>query len=281
MNKLNSRLILSWVGSVLLCGGLSPASVVAQGLSAREAVEQVGVDQKLDAQVPGEIRLFDESGKIVRLKDFYGDKPILLNLVYFECPMLCNMTMDGLLRSLKGLPLDVGDDFTVLTVSFDPREGPPLAAKARQTALKRYERPGADKGWRFLTGQERELKKLTDSVGFRYVFDAYRGEYAHAATLIVLTPTGKVSRYLTGVEFPERDLRLSLVEASNHQIGSPLDQAILLCFHYDPTTGRYGLAVMNLIRILGAATVLGLAVAVFTYLRRERRATHVLTPGSA
>jgi protein SCO1/2 len=213
----------------------------------------------------------DENGKAVRLDDYYGDQAIVLNLVYFQCPMLCNMTREGLIATLRTMSLDVGRDFTLLTVSFDPREGPALASQARQTALRRYGRQGAEAGWRFLTGQQSEIKRLTDAVGFRYVYDEDRGQYAHAAALIVLTPDGKVSRYLTGVEYPARDLRLALVEASNHQIGSPLDRAILLCYHYDPVTGRYGVAVMTLIRILGAATALGLAGTVFVYLRRERR----------
>jgi protein SCO1/2 len=218
------------------------------------------------------LQLTDETGKPVQLADFYGDKPIILNLVYLRCPMLCNMTMDGLLRSLRTLPLDVGKDFTVLTVSFDPREGPELASQAKKTALNQYDRPGADRGWRFLTGKQENLRELTDSVGFRYAYDSVRQQYAHAAVLVVLTPEGKVSRYLTGVEFPARDVRLSLVEASDHKIGTVLDRAILLCFHYDPTTGKYGLAILRVIRILGVATVLGLGATVAAFLRRERRA---------
>jgi protein SCO1 len=273
----NSRRNLPHVqAAIVAIAGLlltAPAgeSGAAQGLSTREVIDRVGIDQKLEAQVPGDVQLVDETGREVRLEEFYGDKPILLNLVYFECPMLCNLTMDGLLRSLKTMSLDVGRDFTVLTVSFDPREGPELAAKARQTALRRYGREGAGEGWRFLTGTEEELKRLTDAVGFRYAYDNHRGEYAHAAALVALTPAGKVSRYLTGVEFPARDLRLSLVEASNHEIGSPLDRAILLCYHYDPVTGRYGLAVINAIRFLSVVTVAGLVAVIAIFLRRERR----------
>jgi protein SCO1/2 len=250
----------------------------AQPLTTAEVIERVGIDQKLGAQVPRELRLMDEAGRPVQLADFYGERPIILNLVYLRCPMLCNMTMDGLTRSLKTLPLEIGEDFTVLTVSFDPREGPQLASQAKKTALRRYERPGAEHGWRFLTGEKENLEQLTGAVGFRYAYDRVREQYAHAAALVVLTPEGKVSRYLTGVEFPARDLRLALVEASDGKIGSTLDRAILLCFHYDPATGKYGLAILRLVRILGVATVLALATMVLVFLGRERRARRPAAP---
>jgi protein SCO1/2 len=230
----------------------------------------VGIDQKLNAHVPLDIRLRDESGAVVRLGDLVDGKPAILNLVYYECPMLCNMTMSGQIRSLTELSLDAGKDFTALTVSFDPRENHELAAAAKRTALKRYGRDGADRGWRFLTGDEAETRRLADAVGFRYKFDATTGQYAHAAGLIVLTPDGTVSRYLYGVEFPPRDLRLALVEASGGKVGTPTDQVLLLCYHYDPTTGKYGLAIMNLLRLAGLATVLGMGTAIIVMIRRDR-----------
>jgi protein SCO1/2 len=257
---------------LLIAFGCIATTAFAQRLTTAEVVDRVGIDQKLGVHVPPELRLRDESGRPVRMADFYGERPIVLNLVYLRCPMLCNMTMDGLTRSLKTLPLEIGEDFTVLTVSFDPREGPGLAAQAKKTALRRYERPGAEQGWRFLTGDKESLEKLTGAVGFRYAYDQDREQYAHAAALVILTPEGKVSRYLTGVEFPATDLRLSLVEASDGKIGSTLDRAILLCFHYDPATGKYGLAILRLVRILGVATVLALATMVLVFLRREQRA---------
>jgi protein SCO1/2 len=170
------------------------------------------------------------------------------------------MTMSGQIRSLTELSLDAGKDFTALTVSFDPRENHELAAAAKRTALKRYGRDGADRGWRFLTGDEAETRRLADAVGFRYKFDATTGQYAHAAGLIVLTP----------VEFPPRDLRLALVEASGGKVGTPTDQVLLLCYHYDPTTGKYGLAIMNLLRLAGLATVLGMGTAIIVMIRRDR-----------
>jgi protein SCO1 len=230
----------------------------------------VGLEQKLDAQVPLDIRLRDESGKTVELRDLLNGKPAILTLVYFECPMLCHMTRDGQLRSLSELSLSAGEDFTALTVSFDPRETPKLARAAKQTALKRYDRPGAEAGWRFLTGEEEQLRRLTEAVGFRYKFDQKTGQYAHPAGLIVLTPEGKVSRYLYGVDFPQRDLRLALIEASGGQIGSPTDQVLLLCYHYDPTTGKYGLAIINVLRLAGFATVLAMVMGFTVLMRRER-----------
>lgn len=185
--------------------------------------------------------------------------------------MLCSMTMDGQVRSLTELSLDAGKDFTALTVSFDPRESHELAASAKRTALTRYGRRGAERGWRFLTGDESEIRRLMQSVGFRYQFDPTTGQYAHAAGLIVLTPRGVVSRYLYGVEFPRRDLRLALVEASDGKIGSAADQVLLLCYHYDPTTGKYGLAIMNALRLGGLATVIGLSTAIIVMIRRDRR----------
>lgn len=231
----------------------------------------VGLDQKLNAQVPLDIRLRDEMGESVALEELLDGKPVVLTLVYFQCPMLCKMTRAGQIRSLTELSLNAGEDFTALTVSFDPREKPILAAEAKATALKRYDRPGAERGWRFLTGEEDEIRRLTQAVGFRYKYDPKTDQYAHPAGLIVLTPEGRVSRYLYGVDFPPRDLRLALVEASGGEIGSPTDQVLLMCFHYDPTTGRYGLAIMNVLRLASVFTVLGLGTAITVMIRRDRQ----------
>ena len=264
---------------LVLAGGACVAVVSAsrddQGnsrISPNDLPTDVGIDQKLGAQVPLDIRLRDETGAAIPLRDLFQGKPIVLNLVYYECPMLCNMTMDGQVRGLTELSLDAGEDFTVLTVSFDPREGHDLAAAARRTALKRYGRPGAERGWRFLTGDEPQTRRLANAVGFRYRFDSTTGQFAHAAGLVVLTPDGKVSRYLYGVEFPPRDLRLALVQASGGQIGTATDQLLLLCYHYDPTTGKYGLAIMRLLRLPGLATVISMGTAIIVMIRRDRGA---------
>ena len=234
-------------------------------------LQQVAIEQKPGSQVSAELSLRDETGAAVRLGDYFNDKPIILHLVYLECPMLCNLTADGLVRTLKTLELDVGDEFTVLTVSFDHRETPRLAAAAKRTALKRYGRDGAGAGWHFLTGEQSALRDLTDSVGFRYAWNADLGQYAHGAGIIFLTPEGRVSRYLNGVEFPARDVRLALVESSQNQIGSIVDQALLLCYPYDPHTGRYGLAIHRLLQAAGLTTLGVLVTSVLVMLRRERR----------
>jgi protein SCO1/2 len=256
-------------GACIWVVSASSRAVDHSRLTPNDIPSAVGIDQKLSAQVPLDILLHDETGADVRLGDLSSGKPILLNLVYYECPMLCNMTMDGQVRSLTELRLNAGDDFTAITVSFDPREKHELAAAAKRTALARYGRDGADRGWRFLTGDEKEIHRLTDAVGFRYKFDDASGQYAHAAGLVVLTPGGVVSRYLYGVEFPPRDLRLALIEASGGKVGSPSDQVLLLCYHYDPTTGKYGLAIMNLLRLAGIATVIGMGTAIVVMSRRD------------
>ncbi|MEZ6097774.1 MAG: SCO family protein [Pirellulaceae bacterium] len=269
--------LASFAALLVLAGGVY-VSVVSDNrddqdnsrISPNDLPTDVGIDQKPGAQVPLDIRLRDETGTAVQLRDLVQGKPIILNLVYYECPMLCNMTMDGQVRSLTELSLDAGKDFTALTVSFDPRENHDLSAAAKRTALKRYGRLGAERGWRFLTGDEAQTRRLADAVGFRYRFDATTGQYAHAAGLVVLTPDGKVSRYLYGVEFPPRDLRLALVQASGGQVGTATDQVLLLCYHYDPTTGKYGLAIMNLLRLAGLATVLGMGTAIIVMIRRDR-----------
>jgi protein SCO1/2 len=185
--------------------------------------------------------------------------------------MLCNLSSDGLIRSLSVLKQDVGADFTVLTVSFDPREGPKLAAAAKKTAVRRYGRDGADAGWHFLTGEQPAIRRLAETVGFTYEYDEKTNQYAHAAGLMILTPDGTVSRYLYGIEYPARDLRLSLVEASSGEVGSLTDQILLLCYHYNPITGRYGLAIFSALRIAGVATVLLVGGGIVTMLRRERQ----------
>lgn len=235
-----------------------------------ELAAEAGIDQNLGAQVPLELTFRNESGELVRLGDLIGDRPVLLNLVYFECPMLCNMSMDGLIRSLRALQFTAGEEFTVITVSFDPREDSKMAAGAKRTALKRYGRE-ADRDWHFLTGEEDQIKSLADAVGFHYRFNEENGQYVHAAGVIVLTPKGVVSRYLLGVEYAPRDLRLSLVEAADNKIGSISDQMLLLCYQYDPARGKYGLLIQNVIRLAGIATVLLMAGGIGLMIVRDRR----------
>ncbi|RPJ55083.1 MAG: SCO family protein [Acidobacteria bacterium] len=247
----------------------------AQDLSASTQpypLTSVGIDQKLNSQVPLDLRFRDESGKQVRLGDFFGKKPVVLSLVYYECPMLCTLVLNGMLTSFKVLSFDIGKEFEVVTVSFNPRETAQLAAAKKESYLRRYDRPSAERGWHFLTGDEDQIAKLADAVGFRYAYDPKTEQYAHASAIMVLTPKGHVARYHYGIEYAPRDLRLSLVEASANKIGSPVDQVLLYCFHYDPLTGKYGLVIRNVLRLSGIATLVVLGGFIFLMLRRERAA---------
>jgi protein SCO1/2 len=236
-----------------------------------QALRNVGFDQKLNEQVPLDLVFKDETGQTVRLGDCWGDKPVILVLAYFRCPMLCDQVLNGLVRAMLDLPFDVGKEFNVITVSFDPRETPEMAAAKKQTLLERYGRPGAAAGWHFLTGDQSAIQRLTDAVGFRYTYDAKNEQFAHASGIVVLTPTGKISRYFHDIRFEPRDVRLGLVEASANRIGSASDQVLLYCFHYDPAEGKYGLVVMNLVRLGGILTCLGLGIFGLVLWRWERR----------
>lgn len=233
-------------------------------------LREVGFDQRLTERVPLDIELRDEAGRAVALGDYFTGKPVILALVYYDCPMLCTHVLNGLVMSLKVLSLEPGRDFMSVTVSFDPAEAPALAAAKKRTYLDRYARPGAEEGWRFLTADESQIRRITSSVGFRYVYDQQLAQYAHPTGIVVLTPDARISRYLFGVEYAPRDLRLALVEASAGRIGNPIDRLLLYCYHYDPATGRYGLIVMRLVRLGGAVTLLALGTFVFVMWRRER-----------
>jgi protein SCO1/2 len=234
------------------------------------ALRDVAFDQKLNQQVPLDLAFRDEDGKAVRLADYFKQKPVILNFVYFKCQDLCPLLLDGIVRSLRPLSFDIGNQFDVLTVSFDPHDDPRLAAAKKADLIDKYSRPAAAKGWHFLTGDEPQIQKLTQSIGFRYTYDARSGEFGHATGIIILTPEGKTSRYFYGIDFSPRDLRLGLIEAAAREIGSPIDQLLLFCYHYDPTTGKYNLAVTRVIQVAGGATVLALAVFITMMLRRDR-----------
>jgi protein SCO1/2 len=242
-------------------------------------LREVGFDQNLDQPVPLDIELRDEQGRSVRLGQYFGKRPVLMAFVYYDCPMLCTMVISSITGSLNTLSLDAGRDFDVVMVSFDPRETPALAAAKKAEHLRRYDRPGAAAGWHFLTGDQPSIDRLTQAAGFRYTWDAPTKQFAHPAGLVVLTPEGRLSRYLFGLDYGPRDLRLALVEASDGRIGNAVDAALLYCYHYDPMTGRYGLVVMRVVRAAGAATVLALGTFIFVMLRRDRRTRH-LAPGT-
>jgi protein SCO1/2 len=232
-------------------------------------LKQVAIEQKLNSQIPLSLAFRDETGKPVHLGDYLGTKPVILNLVYYQCPMLCGEVLSGLTGALTLVPFDLGKDYDVVTVSFDPRETPEMAAAKKQTYLQRYHRPGAAAGWHFLTGDQANIEALTRSVGFDYQFDPKTQQYAHATAIMILTPEGKVSKYFYGVEFPPKDLRLGLVEASQNKIGSPMDQVLLYCYHYDPGTGRYGPVIANILRLAAAFTMVILGSFVVVMFRHK------------
>jgi protein SCO1/2 len=267
--------------AVILLLGVSLAAAGSARADAQlpPSLQGVGFDQKLDAQVPLDLYFRDESGQAVRLGDYFGERPVILVLAYYRCPMLCTEVLNGLVRALLELPLDVGRDFAVLTVSFDPRETPELAAAKKKTYLERYGRPGAEAGWHFLTGEQEPIDRLTQAVGFRYRYDAVNDQFAHASGIMVLTPQGRISRYFYDISYSPRDLRLGLVEASSGRIGSASDQVLLFCFHYNPAEGKYGAAVMNLVRLGGALTIVAVAVFVFVLWRQERRKARAQAAG--
>lgn len=263
--------------SIILALGLAGTTAAhasdAPVTDGRPAIlREVAYEQRLNQQVPLDAVFRDENGREVRLGQYFGSKPVILTLVYYECPMLCTVILNGLVQSLERLTFDAGKEFEIVTVSFNPTETPTLAAAKKENYLERYDRAGAAAGWHFLTGDEASIRRVTEAVGFRYAYDPERKEYAHAAGIVVLTPTGRISRYFYGVEFPPRDLRLGLVEAAESKIGSAVDQLLLYCYHYDPKTGKYGAAVMNVMRLGGLLTVLLLAAFVVLSRLREHRA---------
>ncbi|HSB78091.1 MAG TPA: SCO family protein [Candidatus Methylomirabilis sp.] len=233
-------------------------------------LKDVGFDQRLGQQVPLDLVFRDETGRAVPLGEYVGGKPVILSLVYYNCTTLCPMILDGLVRSLTPVSFDIGKQFAMLTVSFDPRDTPAKAAAKKAEYVRRYHRPGAEEGWHFLTGEEAAIRRLTQAVGFRYIYDEKTDQFAHAAGILMLTPQGKVARYFYGFDFSPRDLRLGLIEAAGNTIGTPIDQVLLYCYHYDPLTGRYGLIAMNTLRLAGLATVLSLGGFILVMLYRER-----------
>ena len=227
-----------------------PANVRPPGL------KNVGIEQHLNEQIPPALGFRDEAGKSVQLGDYFGRKPMILNLVYYQCPMLCGEVLSGLESALRVLKFDMGKEFDVLTVSFDPKETPEMAAAKKAEFLKRYGRSGAAQGWHFLTGPAASIDALTKAAGFQYQYDPKSGQFAHATAIMVLTPEGKIAQYYYGVEFAPKDLRLGLIQASQNKIGTVVDQVLLYCYHYDPDTGKYGAIISRVLQLAAGATVL-------------------------
>jgi protein SCO1/2 len=244
-------------------------------------LENVGIEQHLDAQVPPDLTFRDDTGRTVKLGDYFGHKPLILNLVYYNCTMLCGEALAGLASAMRLVKFNVGDQFDVVTVSFDPRETPEMAAAKKIDYVKRYGRANAAAGWHFLTGEPDSINALTKAVGFQYQYDARTNQYAHATAIMVLTPQGRISRYFYGVDFPPKDLRMGLVEASQGKIGNVVDAVLLYCYHYDPETGKYGAMVANILRLAAAATILMLGGLIFTLWRLDRSVTRRTIHGGA
>ena len=231
-------------------------------------LNNVGIEQRLNAQVPGDLVFRDETGKPVKLGDYFGKRPLILSLVYFRCPMLCSEVLAGVEGSLKAVAFNPGKDFDVLTVSFDPKDTPESASEKKAEMLKRYKRDGAAGAWRFLTGPQESIDALTKAVGFQYQYDQSTDQFAHTTGLMILTPEGKVAQYYYGVEFPPRDVRLGLIQASQNKIGSLADQVLLYCYHYDPKTGKYSAMINRIIQLGGGLTILSIGTVLLVLMRR-------------
>jgi protein SCO1/2 len=265
------RGVLALVAMFFVLAGALPGRA-GESTTRPPLLKGVGIDQRLNEQVPLNLLFQDEDGRPVRLGDYFGKKPVVLSLVYFSCPMLCTTAENGLLESLKDLKFDVGKEFEVLTVSFDPEDKPPEANAKKSLYVGLYTRKGADKGWHFLTGNESSIRQLTDAVGFHYNYDPKTRQFAHATGIVVLTPEGKISRYFYGIRYPSGDLRLALIESSHNKIGSPVDAILLFCCQYDPAVGKYGLIISRVLQLAGAITVLSLGTFMLVLFRFERRA---------
>ncbi len=235
-------------------------------------LKDVSIEQKIGQQLPLDLVFKDESGRDVRLGQYFGSKPVVMALAYYECPMLCTQVLNGMTGALKTLKFAAGKDFEVVVVSIDPRDGYQMAAAKKTTYLEHYGRQASAAGFHFLTGKDESIKPLAAALGFHYAYDANLKQFAHGAAIYVTTPKGVVSRYLLGIDFAPRDLRLALVEASNNQLGTVGDKVLLLCYHYDPATGKYGAAILNAIRVGFIATVGAFLTFLFVSLRREKRA---------
>lgn len=237
------------------------------------ALKDVAIEQRLNQQLPLDVTLKDEMGQSVRLGKYFGQRPVVLALVYYECPMLCNEVLNGMLGSLKALSFDAGRDFDVVAVSFDARENekPGLAAEKKQSFVDRYNRPGASGGWHFLTGDEAAIKRVTDAAGFHFAYDTKTNQFVHASAIMLTTPDGKLSRYFYGVEYAPKDMKLGLIESSNGKIGSPVDALLLYCYHYDPAVGSYTSRItIGLIQAAGVIFLIALALFYFVMWRRKQ-----------
>ena len=265
-----SFLLLCCAGTAHAQYGRPPESSLPQG-GKPEVLKTVTIEQRLNETLPLDAAFRDEAGRTVRLEEYFKrGRPVVISLVYYECPMLCNQILNGMLGALEGVSFTPGREFEVVTVSFDARETHEMAARKKETYLKRYRREGAEQGWHFLTGDREQIDRLARAVGFGFVWDERSQQFAHSSAIMVATPEGRLSHYFYGIDYDPRSLRLALVEASSSKIGSPVDQLVLYCYHYDPATGKYGPVIMNILRLAGVLTVLAIAALVLVLRRRSR-----------
>lgn len=239
-----------------------------------QVLKAVGIEQKLGATLPLDTELKDENGNTVKLGDYFkAGRPTIVTFVYFDCPMLCNQVLNGLTGSLKGMSFDAGKEFDVVAISFDARENdnPTLAKNKKANYMERYNRPGTEKGWHFLTGTQAAIDAVTSAAGFGYKWDEKSNQFAHAAAVMIASPEGKLTRYFYGIDYSPKDLKFGIMESAENKVGNPAEQLLLYCYHYDPATGKYGLAILNVIRLGGIATLIGLGAMGFVFWRRNKR----------
>ena len=254
----------AWAQGSMTTGIMSPPPNVRP-----PGLKNVGISQNLNAQMPPDLQFTDDLGRQVRLGDYFGKKPLILNFVYYTCPMLCGEELSGLESALRTLKFDIGKEFDVITISFDPKDTPETAASKKSTFIRRYKRSGAENGWHFLVGKPDAIAAVTKAAGFQYEYDEKSGQFAHTTAIMILTPQGKISQYYYGVEYPPNDIRLGLVSASNEKIGNVVDEVLLYCYHYDPTKGKYSATILRVLRLGGVATMLFLGTFIFLMTRRS------------
>lgn len=267
--KLRNAVLCTIVTTAALVFLVAPLKAQQPAAAQPALLRSVGIDQEMNQQVPSGLAFRDENGKNVHFGDYFGSKPIILSLVYFNCPFMCTDVLNGELRAMQGMSLDLGKDYDAVTVSFDPKDGQPEASVKSRIYTGLYGRHSAPGTWHFLTGDQQSITALTKAVGFRYAYDDASQQFAHATSIMILTPQGRVARYYYGVQYPARDVRLGLVEASQGKIGSPTDAVLLFCYHYDPLTGKYGIVVSNVMRIAGGVTILFMAIFLWVLFRSE------------
>ncbi len=253
-----------------------PTAEASQSNGLPPALKAVGIEQKLGATLPLDTELKDEDGKLVKLSDYFtSGRPVIVTFVYFDCPMLCNQVLNGLTGSLKGMSFDAGKEFDVVAISFDAREfdNPTLAKNKKASYMERYGRAGTEGGWHFLTGTQTSIDAVTSAAGFSYKWDEKSNQFAHAAAVMIASPEGKLTRYFYGIDYSPKDIKFGVMESAENKVGNAAEKLLLYCYHYDPSTGKYGLAILNVIRLGGIATLIGLGAMCFVFWRRNKKKT--------